>query len=110
MVHRMEVLRRIKEVISEVAIRHGIDVDKVILFGSRARGDFRENSDWDLLVITKTKYGRRVVREFLLEVRRALVDIGIVPEIIVVEKYTVEKYKKHTGYVYYHALAEGIVL
>ncbi|MCD6084599.1 MAG: nucleotidyltransferase domain-containing protein, partial [Desulfurococcales archaeon] len=82
----------------------------VILFGSRARGDFRENSDWDLLVITKTKYGRRVIREFLLEVRRALVDIGIVPEIIVVEKYTVEKYKKHTGYVYYHALAEGIVL
>ena len=45
MVYRMEVLRRIKEVISEVAIRHGIDVDKVILFGSRARGDFRENSD-----------------------------------------------------------------
>jgi len=106
----MGVLRRIKEVINEVAVRQGIDIDKVILFGSRARGDFRENSDWDLLVITKTKYSRKVVREFLLEVRRALVDISIVPEIIVVEKDTIERYKKHTGYVYYHALAEGIVL
>lgn len=110
MVYRMGVLRRIKEVINEVAVRQGIDIDKVILFGSRARGDFRENSDWDLLVITKTKYSRKVVREFLLEARRALVDISIVPEIIVVEKDTIERYKKHTGYVYYHALAEGIVL
>lgn len=29
--------------------------DKIILFGSRARGDARNNSDFDLLVIKKTK-------------------------------------------------------
>jgi predicted nucleotidyltransferase len=27
--------------------------EKVILFGSRARGDAREDSDWDLLVLIK---------------------------------------------------------
>ena len=26
---------------------------KVILFGSRARGDFRLDSDWDFLILTK---------------------------------------------------------
>ncbi|RLE91192.1 MAG: hypothetical protein DRN04_13370 [Thermoprotei archaeon] len=45
MTYHIGVLRRIKEVISEVAVKQGINVDKVILFGSRARGDFRENSD-----------------------------------------------------------------
>jgi predicted nucleotidyltransferase len=41
------VLLRIKSAI--------LDVDKaatVILFGSRARGDYRVDSDWDLLVLT----------------------------------------------------------
>ena len=28
---------------------------KVVLFGSRARGDFDEKSDYDLLIITKDK-------------------------------------------------------
>jgi len=27
----------------------------LILFGSRARGDFREDSDWDILVLTSKK-------------------------------------------------------
>ena len=26
---------------------------KIILFGSRARNDFREDSDWDFLILTK---------------------------------------------------------
>jgi len=29
-----------------------IDVKKIILFGSRARGDFREDSDFDLIVVS----------------------------------------------------------
>ena len=80
------------------------------MFGSRARGDSREDSDWDFLIITRSKCDRRAVREFLLEVRRALVDLGIVPEIIVAERDVAEKYKDCTGYVYYYALSEGIVL
>ncbi len=28
----------------------------VILFGSRARGDYREDSDWDILVLTKKRF------------------------------------------------------
>ena len=33
------------------AARLGIAVEKVILFGSRARGDYRPDSDWDILVV-----------------------------------------------------------
>ncbi len=39
---------KVIEEIRELAIVYGID--KVVLFGSRARGDFRERSDIDLAV------------------------------------------------------------
>jgi predicted nucleotidyltransferase len=43
---REELLQSIKEVLLS-AVPNG----KVILFGSRARGDAREDSDWDLLIL-----------------------------------------------------------
>ena len=34
------------------AISKKLDIRKLILFGSRARGDFREDSDFDLIVVS----------------------------------------------------------
>lgn len=38
-----------------VSVFEGTLGSKLILFGSRARGDFNEDSDWDLLVLLKEK-------------------------------------------------------
>ena len=43
---REEILQSIKVILHSVA-----PDGKVILFGSRARGDAREDSDWDLLIL-----------------------------------------------------------
>lgn len=43
--------RNVLQQIKEVAIRVMPKGSKVILFGSRARGDERSDSDWDLLVL-----------------------------------------------------------
>jgi uncharacterized protein len=43
---REEILQSIKMVLRSV-----VPDGKVILFGSRARGDAREDSDWDLLIL-----------------------------------------------------------
>ncbi len=48
-----EILKEIKRVILDVTKEMNIEIDKIILFGSRARGDYREDSDWDILIITK---------------------------------------------------------
>jgi len=34
------------------AVSKSLNVQKLILFGSRARGDFREDSDFDLIVVS----------------------------------------------------------
>ena len=36
------------------ALREKLDPEKIILFGSWARGDFRESSDVDLVIVKKT--------------------------------------------------------
>lgn len=43
---REEILKGIKECVDSV-----VPDAKVILFGSRARGDAREDSDWDILIL-----------------------------------------------------------
>ena len=47
MKHREYILQSIKVRAKEVLPKDG----KAILFGSQARGDYREDSDWDLLLL-----------------------------------------------------------
>lgn len=54
-----EVLRRLKSLKRRLA-RH-IRVDRMILFGSRARGDWLLTSDADLMVVSPDFEGRRFV-------------------------------------------------
>ncbi len=99
---------KIREIILEVAEKYGVKVDRIILFGSRARGDYREDSDWDILIVTEEKLDKKTEEEFWLEVGRGLVKIGLIPEVIVSSKEELERYGKYYGFVHYHALREGV--
>ncbi len=43
----LKVVKAFKKIVSNT-----INIKKLILFGSRARGDFREDSDFDLIVVS----------------------------------------------------------
>ncbi len=60
--------------------RRGIVVDKVVLFGSIARGDYAEGSDADLIVVSKSWAGRSYVERLSLLYRlwRGKVDANFV--------------------------------
>ncbi len=59
-----EILKKIKNTILEIANELNIKVDNIILFGSRARGDAKEDSDLDLLIITKKVDTHKTRRNF----------------------------------------------
>lgn len=48
---------------------HKFEIDKIILFGSRARGDYNENSDFDFFVVMETS---KEEMEQGLEIRKSL--------------------------------------
>ena len=53
---------------------------KIVLFGSRARGDAREDSDYDLLVIVDAAPNRRALR---IAIRRSFADLAVAADVAV---------------------------
>ncbi len=80
-----EVLREIKRIIIEEAGKLGIKVDRVILFGSRARGDYREDSDWDILVVVGGGLDWRAKRRLSINIRRRLYPLLSRPIDLIIE-------------------------
>jgi excisionase family DNA binding protein len=56
------------------------DPAKVILFRSRAGGDAREDSDYDLLVVVDTAPNRRALHS---AIRRSFSDLGVAAAVVV---------------------------
>jgi predicted nucleotidyltransferase len=81
--------------------------ERIILFGSRARGQGGRDSDVDLLVVMRVKGSKRQAR---LEIRRALHDIRVPKDIIVTPPEEFEWRKEIVGTIERPAAQEGRVL
>jgi predicted nucleotidyltransferase len=81
--------------------------EKVILFGSHARGTAGPDSDVDLMVVMDT---REPKREVGLRIRVALHGMGIAKDIVVVTPAEIERYRDLVGSLICPALREGRVL
>ena len=93
------------EMVQRIAER--FSPDKIILFGSRARGDARPDSDIDLLVLFPevTDPHKRVA-----ELYASLVDFPRPMDIVVSTSYRFERYRNVVNTVYWPASREGKVL
>ena len=92
-----EVIRRVVEVAQP---------EKIILFGSAARGDMNRHSDVDLLII---KEGMDAL-DLMGQIYRNLRGIGAAVDAIVVSPRDVERYKDSHALVIKPALREGKVV
>jgi len=97
----------IKEIIPEEAEKLGVKVEQIILFGSRAREDYREDSDWDVLIIVSDGSS---TRDLKLLRRHLYMRLDVPVDIVTVKRSWWERYKEVPGTVVYEAAREGIVV
>jgi predicted nucleotidyltransferase len=93
-----EIIRRIVEVAAP---------DRIILFGSAARGEMGPHSDLDLLVIKPGDYSRLRLAQ---EIYRNLRGVDYAVDIVVATPDIIERYGKSIGLVYRPALREGLAV
>lgn len=94
-----EVIDRL--VLRIVEIAHPL---RIILFGSAARGEFRQDSDIDVMVVMPDGTHRLDTTRYLY---RKLFGFGFPVDIVVTTPDVLEQHKDTVGLIYRTALAEG---
>lgn len=80
--------------------------ERIILFGSAARGEAVPGSDIDLLIVKSNVHRRRLA----MDLYEALTDIGQSVDLIVATPEDLERYGQAPALVYEPALREGKVI
>ena len=97
--------RLIKEMVRRIVER--FNPEKVILFGSYARGTAGPDSDVDLLVVMRVSGAKRKTQ---LQIRTALHDIRLPKDVIVCDAAEFDWRKEVVGTIEWPAAREGKVL
>lgn len=93
------------------AVVDEVDPEQVILFGSRGRGDERENSDIDLIVVEAEPFGpERSRRKEMVRLHHALAEFQVPIDMLVYSQEDVAFWRDSLNHVLARALREGNVL
>jgi len=95
-------LKKAIETIVQVA-----EPDRIILFGSQVRGDNRQESDYDLLVLKRGLEKRRALTQ---KIYLNFKDVGAPIDVIVADLDTYEQLKSDPYLVYSEAAKNGRIV
>jgi len=99
---------KIKEIIESALKDYAIE--KIILFGSRARGVYSEDSDYDILISVKENLTYLKRRELTHKLLEKLADAYIAADVIIRSSEYVEIAQNEIGNVINYAIKEGVTL
>jgi predicted nucleotidyltransferase len=94
-----------QEVLGEI-VRRIVEVaqpERIILFGSAARGEMELHSDLDLLVVKAGAHRRQLAQTIYM----SLYGVGQAVDVVVVTPEDVERYRNAIGLIIEPALREG---
>ena len=101
----------IKKIETEISKLLGERLKKIILFGSYARGDFKENSDIDIMILTDL-HDEEIV-EYRMKIREIACDIELENDVIISPIVrNIDKYNDRVDVVpfYMNVQKEGVIL
>lgn len=87
-----------------------IEYKQIILFGSRATGNNREDSDYDILVIVDNNVSMEEIRKIECNIRKTMASHLIDVDILVRTERLISKYEHVSGTVIYEAMKEGVLI
>src|SRR6266487_3985188 len=96
---------RVAEMVRRIA--EGFRPDKIVVFGSRARGAAGPDSDVDFLVVMPVKGSRR---RQAIEIEMKLSGLGLPKDVIVITPEEFATYRDVVGSIAYPAAHEGHVV
>ncbi len=97
-----------KKIIMEEVEKAGYEVERIILFGSRARGDYKEGSDWDFFIVIDKNIFKEDMKMILRNIRRRMAVNNISNDIVIKSKDTYKNQKNDTGFLSYYVNKEGV--
>jgi len=80
----------------------------VLLFGSRVRNDYTEDSDYDFIVITETELSVEKNREYRHEIRKSLAKNKLAADVLIYSQKEIETKKEIIGHIVRQAIKEGV--
>jgi len=104
-----EIKNFIAEMIKEECIKQGYTVKKLILFGSRASGEFTSESDWDFIAILDKSIEWKDKMKLWLPINRKLGKLGADADVLFKSEDDFEKERTDTGKISYYAYKHGTV-
>lgn len=103
-------MEKIKETIYKCTNNFNLSINKIILFGSRAKGNYSENSDYDILVVLNENVENEIKIKLSCEITRKLADNWINADIIVKSEIELKQYENCIGSIIRVALKEGVLV
>ena len=95
----------LRDIVSRIV--ETVQPEKIILFGSRARENHQEESDFDIMVIKKDVSHRRKLAQ---EIHRIMHGILAGVDVIVETPEHLEEVKDRPGLIYKTIFSEGVVV
>lgn len=96
------------QVIRDILQRHSMRVEQILLFGSRARGDARPDSDWDFYVLVDGELAFPQKQLLLAEIQRELARLRIPNDVVLASAERFRRLKDYPGHLGYTVAREGV--
>lgn len=99
-----------KTIIQEEIKRAGLNLRQLLLFGSRARGKARPDSDRDFLIVVDRLPERSLRLRLETRIGVRLVQERLPADVLILSESQFDECKNDVGHIAYYAARESIVL